>query len=253
MKKLIIRDIVIVIICLVIVFILYKIIPPVEKFDNVLLNESVQALIENGVPKEIIKSYSAGSENIFSPKDKIKALPNGNEWEILFNKEKTLGEYWRGENPKLEIIASEIHMPQQISYCFTENKFTGSTKDKVWGEKISLGHGDIVTPSFSIYIPTPNSECLHTKVTAKASMIFIYPEYSKSKTYTNKKKTLVRELSFFIISEEELSVLQELFPDYHIFRVLRTIVLIIFGIIFFVLGIELKEKIEWINELKKSR
>jgi hypothetical protein len=212
--------------------------PSVKPIEYILSTPEAKILIENGIPEEVIRSYGGRNIGYFEMGYEIAPFVHGSEWKISFEETKTLGGLWRGENPKL-VILEQIMDSLNSNICFSENEYEGWSRKKKWNS-ISTLEFSKVRPYMKVKLPEPNPNCIHSMVKARASMNLKYPVIVGVRQYKNKTKWLSRELSFFTISKDELSILQKLFPKYRMPWWPQRVLMIFFDLFIFVaLGINL--------------
>ena len=203
---------------------------PLKKpIEEILLTQPAISLINNGIPEEVIRSYDSTSTGNFVIGYNVVAISQESEWTIKFKPRKTLEGLWRGENPEISLLEQKKDTLKNFD-CFPFKKIQGKTTTKEWvwvSAKASK-----VRPYFKVKLPKPNPNCLHSGIKFHANMDFIFPYNAKMSGYKNSTKNLERELNFFVITEQEMSILQELFPDNRVDLWIR-IMAIIFDILFF--------------------
>jgi hypothetical protein len=197
--------------------------------EEIMTSDITHRLIDRGVPVEVILAYDNGNRDEFSLASDTAPIVSEAEWRIRFEEQNSLGGLWRGENAVLR-----INYQGDSVKCLPENEFPAYSKNKHW---MSIHTHDYskVRPYMKVKVSAPDQRCIHSWIEARARMDLIYPSLS-GYGYENNTKTLERELTFFVISEEEAAMLREIIPPNRIVLPVRLLSLAFTGIFFF-LGI----------------
>ncbi len=213
--------------------------PSARSSTQILETAEAQALVKNGVPTAVIESYGTthavpvGVKKHIPAEVDMVALAPESEWTIYFGKRKTLGGQWRGEEPTLSIleqaVGSESGSGQKVR-CLTEGTLQGNTRTKKWSS-IRTHSNESIYPKFTVKVPYPYVDCLHATIKVRANLRLIFPSLS-GRGYANITSNLGRSFELFVITEEESSSLDELYPRYRISLAFRLLFIAISGLFF---------------------